>query len=108
MEQQKQMIQEVINGLDNGSGRFVILDDAHIHDTQSGLKFHMYDAPEPFHITMFESGDEIAHMGDYLEYPELLAMFRTLKEKLINVCDKLSEANRINLLKIYNTPTLPQ
>ena len=97
------MLEEVTNGLGSESERFDIIDDLHIHDTQSGLKFHMYDAPEPFHISMFECGTEVAHMRDFMDKPELLKLFRKLKEKLIKVYEGIAEINRTNLLSIYNS-----
>lgn len=104
MEHLKKMVQEVMNGLDNGSGRFDIIDDVHIHDTQSGLKFHMYDIPTPFHITRFDTGEEIAHMRDFIKMPEILDMFTLLKEKLTKTYVSIAEAKRTKLLEIYNTP----
>lgn len=98
------LLQEVLNGLDNGSGRFTIIDDSHIHDTHSGLKFHMYDAPKPFHITLIESDEEIAHMRDFVEYPELMKMFETIKEKLITSYKGIASDKRAKLLEIFNTP----
>lgn len=101
MEHHIKMLQEITDGLN--SERFVIIDDNHIHDTQSGLKFHMYDAPEPFHISVFETGEEVAHMRDYMDKPDLLKMFKELKVKLIEVYEGIAESKRNNLVEIFNT-----
>lgn len=109
MEDLKKLIQEIIDGIGAGIERFTIVDSLHIHDTHSGLKFHMYDVPEPFHITIFETGEEIAHMKDFIEMPEIMSLFGKLKDKLVEVykaetaAKKIkSQTNRTNLVSIYN------
>ena len=101
------MLQEVTTGLDDGTDRFVIVDNLHIHDTQSGLMFNMPDNPEPFKVTIFETGVEIAHkrdfMGEEKEQLELLNEFGLLKEKLMEVYEGIAEAKRNNLVEIFNT-----
>ncbi len=103
MESLIKLVQEVINGLDNKLERFVIVDDMHIHDTQSGLKFHMYDVPKPFYITMHETGEEVAHMRDFMDFPTTLDVFTTLRDKLMEVYEGIAEAKRNNLVEIFNT-----
>ena len=99
-----QMLQELLNGLDNGSGRFHIIDDVHIHDTQSGLKFHMYDLPEPFHITMFETGQEMAHMRDFQSNPTAMQLFGSIKDKLTTMYVGIAESKRNKIVELFNTP----
>lgn len=95
MEDLKKLIQEITDGIGSGSERFTIIDELHIHDTQSGLKFHMYDTPEPFHITIFETGEQIAHMSDFVELEDIMLLFGKLKDKLIEVHKTQVIANKI-------------
>ena len=107
MDQVEQLLTETITGLGDNSGRFEIIDYLHIHDTKTGLKYHMYDNPKPFHITMFDTEQEIAHMGDFIDNPEHMKLFKELKTKLIKLYEPVAQMNRENLVSIYNTPSDP-
>ena len=109
MDQIEQLLRTTIDGLGDGSARFHIIDNLHIHDTETGLKYHMYDSPEPFHITKFVTGEAVASMGDFVQNQKWMDLFIELKTKLDNLYQITAKKNRDNLVNIFNNPdtTLP-
>lgn len=109
MDQIEQLLRTTIDGLGDGSNRFHIIDNLHLHDTETGLKYHMYDSPEPFHITKFVDGTAVASMGDFVQEPKYMKLFTELKTKLDNLYQITAQKNRDMLVDIFNNPdtTLP-
>ncbi len=99
-------ITEVIEGVGSKSDRFQIIDDLHIHDTKNGLKFHMYKQPEPFHITIFDTGEEIAHMRDFIKNPKHLQLFDKLKATLDDTYVSIAAQHRDKFETLFNTPVV--
>ena len=106
MDQVEQLLRTTIDGIGDGSNRFHIIDHLHLHDTETNLKYHMYDSPEPFHITKFTDGTAVASMGDFIQNQEHMKLFTELKTKLDNVYQTTAQKNRDNLVQLFNNPDL--
>ncbi len=92
------LINEILNGLDDGSGRFEMTNHEEIYDTKTNLSFHLYDN-KPFQIT--SNNERIEEMRDFNN--EEQSIFQQIKTKLDTT---LKENSRKKFEDLYRASSI--
>lgn len=99
-------LKTIYEEMDKKAGRVELIDHDHLIDTQTGLKFHLYDPANKYKkMHLSKDGKAVAWEADfYKKDMKELDMLTKIKDKLVLV---VTDGNRRNLKNIISQPYKP-